>query len=193
MFNLQTKIICFVLIIVGNWLLQVDTTSADIFAERTAHDNMLKATTLSFSVRQTVNNRSFTNLFSMDGLVTDGFDVKAFRVKKDGKMDVKYQIKFKKTEGDDALCNKLSMQALLNGQEKYKGELYKFSIDSALSGQGKDDWVMFVGLEDNDSLLQNKICNFDLVLNSFYKNPDEEIVGFYAKRILTNTLASGNW
>lgn len=193
MFNLQAKIVCFVLIILGNWLLRVDTTSADIFAERIAHDNTLKATTLSFSLRQTVNNRPLTNFFSMDGLVTDGFDVKAFRVKKDGKMDFKYQVKFKKTEGDDALCNKLTLQVIQNGQEKYKGELYKFVINSSLSGQGKDDWVMFVGLEDNDAQLQNKVCNFDFALNSFYQDPDEKPVGLYAKRTLSNTLTSGNW
>lgn len=193
MLSLQTKIICFVLIIVGNWLLQVDTTSADIFAERTAHDNTLKATTLSFSLRQTVNNKPLTNFFNMDGLVNDGFDVKAFRVKKDGKMDFKYHVKFKKTEGDDVLCNKLTLQALLNGQEKYKGELHKFSIDSSLSGQGKDDWVMFVGLEDSDAQLQNKVCRFDFALNSFHLDPDENPVGIYARRTLNNTLTSGNW
>ena len=193
MFNLQAKIVCFVLIILGNWLLRVDTTSADIFAERTAQDNMLKVTTLSFSLRQTVNNRPLANFFSIDGLVSDGFDVRAFRVKKDGKMDFKYQIKFKKTEGDDALCNKLTLQVLQNGQEKYKGELYKFVINSSLTGQGKDDWVMFVGLEDNDAQLQNKVCNFDFAFNSFYQDPDEKLVGLYAKRTLSNTLTSGNW
>jgi hypothetical protein len=193
MLNVQTKISLFVLIIFANWLIRAETTSADIFAERSAKGNQLKATTLSFSLRNTVNNRQLSSLFVTDGLQVEGFDVKGFRIKKDGKMSFKYSLKPKKMDGDDALCEKLTFQALLNGQEKYKGKLFEFAYDSLLTDQGKDNWVVFVGLEEDSSALQNKICNFEFTIHSFRNVPDEKQLGFYAKKSLTNTLTSGNW
>ena len=86
MLSFKSKIICAISIFLTYFLMITETTSADIFAERVIRQNRLQATTLSFSDRNTANNIQIYNLFSLMGLLPGGFDIKAVRIKKDGRM-----------------------------------------------------------------------------------------------------------
>ena len=90
----------------ANFLLRTKTTSADIFAERLVRNNVLSASTLSFSERHTANNNEISNLFNTSGMQPFGFDVKAVRLKKEGKLDFRYHLKAVKSGSDDAACQK---------------------------------------------------------------------------------------
>ncbi|MEK7079581.1 MAG: hypothetical protein AAB929_05920 [Patescibacteria group bacterium] len=189
----KTKIIFIFLLFLANFLLRTKTTSADIFAERLVRNNVLSASTLSFSERHTANNNEISYLFNTSGIRPFGFDVKAVRLKKEGKLDFKYHLKAMKTGGDDGACQNLSLQVLLKGQEKYKGPLLQLSFDSNLKDHEKDDLVLFIGLDENNSAITNKLCEFDFVINTYRNSPDESPVGFFAKKHLTNSISLGAW
>ena len=86
----KTKIIFIFLLFLANFLLRTKTTSADIFAERLVRNNVLSASTLSFSERHTANNNEISNLFNTSGMQPLGFEVKAVRIKKEGKLYFRY-------------------------------------------------------------------------------------------------------
>lgn len=189
----RTKFIFIILILLANWLLKTQTTSADIFAERLIRGNSLSATTLSFSQHHTASNFQVSGLFNTIGMQPGGFDVKAVRIKKDGKLDFKYHLKAKKTEGDDVVCQNLKIQVLLGGQQKYEGPLLDLSLNSNLTGNNKDDWVFFVGLQSNSAALKNKNCGFNFIFDSFRDRPDENPKGFHAEQSLNNNINNGTW
>ncbi len=189
----KTKIIFIFLLFLANFLLRTKTTSADIFAERLVRNNVLSASTLSFSERHTANNNEISNLFNTSGMQPFGFDVKAVRLKKEGKLDFRYHLKAVKSGSDDAACQNLSLQVLLKGQEKYKGPLLQLSFDSSLKDHERDDLVFFISLEENSSSIINKLCDFDFVINTYRNFPDESPVGFFAKKHLSNTITMGAW
>lgn len=189
----KTKIIFIFLLFLANFLLRTKTTSADIFAERLIRNNVLSASTLSFSERHTANNNEISSLFNTNGIQPSGFDVKAVRLKKEGKLDFKYHLKTVKTGGDEAACQSLSLQVLLKGQEKYRGPLMLLSFDSSLKDIERDDLVFFISLEEGHTSIINKLCDFDFVINTYRNSPDESPIGFYAKKHLTNSISLGAW
>lgn len=194
MLSLKTKIIFVIIILIAFFLEHTETTSADIFAERVISKNRYQVTTLSFSDRQTSNNTQIFNLFNVSGFLPGGFDVRAVRVKKDGKLNFKYHIKAIKKAGDDTFCQALNIEVLpKSGVTKYKGPLLALSLDAEISNTIQDDWILFISLDNNNNNLMNKSCEFDLLFNTFHNQPDENPVGFHAERTLTNTVLSGNW
>lgn len=189
----KTKIIFIFLLFLANFLLRTKTTSADIFAERLIRNNVLSASTLSFSERHTANNNEISSLFNTNGIQPSGFDVKAVRIKKEGKMDFKYHIKTVKSGGDEAACQTLSLQVLLRGQEKYRGPLLLLSFDSILKDLERDDLVLFISMEENSTSNMNKLCEFNFIIKTYRNSHDENPVGFYAVKYLTNTVSIGAW
>lgn len=189
----KTKIIFIFLLILANFLLRTKTTSADIFAERLIRDNVLSASTLSFSGRHTANNNEISSLFNTNGMLPSGFDVRAVRLKKEGKMDFKYHLKAVKSGGDEAACQSLSLQVLLKGQEKYKGPLLHLSFDSSLRGPERDDLVFFISMEENSPSSMNKLCEFNFIFKTYRNTSDENPTGFNAIKYLANAVSIGSW
>jgi hypothetical protein len=192
MFSLRTQVTLFSIILISFFLIKTEKTSADLYAERVVRSNNFTATTLSFSTRHTANNAQVSFLFNSNGFQPEGFDLKAVRIKKDGKMDFKYRLKYIKKSGDDDLCNQLNLTVIQNWQQKYQGRLSLFSLDSNIPASGKQDWIFYISLDDNQDFLKNKVCEFDFYFKTWRDNPDDK-KGFYAQRSLPNYISSGNW
>ena len=193
MLDNKTKFIFIILILVGNWLIGTRVTSADLFAERRAVNNGLKATTLSFAIRTPFNSDRLSNLFMVNGIQPDGFEIRATRLVKDGKMDVTYQYSVEKIGGDDAVCNALQLNILLNAKEVYKGPLLSAHFDSTLKDGIKDTYIYMVSLDDKNSALQQKNCEFKFVFHTSYPIVNGKPVGLWAKGELPSIVSSGNW
>lgn len=128
------------------------------------------------------------------GLLPGGFDIKAVRIKKDGRMSFKYHMKAVKKAGDDILCNSLNIEVFpKGGGVKYQGNLMNLSINSTISDQGIDNWIFLLSLDDDNINLKNKSCEFELVVNTYRNNPNENPYGFRATRSLYNNIIAGNW
>ena len=68
MLSSRAKIIFVILLLIANWLVRTNITSADVFAERRVVNNILVATTLSFSELHTARNSRISTLFSVSGI-----------------------------------------------------------------------------------------------------------------------------
>ncbi len=169
------------------------TTSADLFVTQIASGNKLTTTTLDFSNRDSATNNLNSILFNVSGFVAGGFEVKGVRLKKDGQMIFKYQATAIKTAGDDLLCNALVLTVLKNWQIKYQGSLLGLALESEISNGNFDDWVFHLGLENNDSSLTNKTCDFNFVFKTYRDSAGEEPSGFWDEEILGNHILSGIW
>lgn len=193
MLSSRARIIFVILLLIANWLVRTNITSADVFAERMVRNNTLEATTLSFTELHTARNSRISTLFSVADLQPSGFEVRAVRIKNDGKMNIKYTVAADKTGGDTTFCNALVLEATRNRQVVYNGPLLSFNGTSTLNSTSKDDWIFFVGLDTNTSALKNKGCDFNFVFNSYKDTPQEQRAGFYAAGVVANSVESGNW
>lgn len=164
-------------------------TSADLRAQRIIPIK-LTATTLSFSQQHTANNAPIDSLFNTVGIRPGGFDVKAVRIQKTGKMNMKYRLSMVKTGGSDPFCNELKLQVLYKGAQKFDGKLKDVTIDSQLQGTERDDWIFFISFDNENVALKNKGCEFDFQFKTYRNDPSEQPSGFYAIKKLSNSITS---
>lgn len=188
----RTKAILTIVLFISLFLIKTDYTDADLVDEETVINNRFTATTLAFSQRHTANNIRLGSLFNVSGFQPEGFDLEAVRIKKDGETDFKYRIKTIKKSGDDNFCNSLNLEVLQNWQIKYQENLLNLVLDNTIPSNGRDDWVFYIGLDNDDPSLKNKTCEFDLDFKTWRNNPEEES-GFWDQRLLNNIIISGNW
>ena len=173
-------------------LLFSSATDADISDSEISTGNIFTATTLDFTQNQTSNNSPISLLFNVTGLIPGGFDIKAVRTKKEGKMDFNYRITSLKTAGDDNFCQSLTLVLLQEWQIKYEGTINNLLLDDYINESGIDDWIILVKLDSNNQNLSMKECQFDFIFKTWKTDP-YEINGFYDEEILTNRVTSGSW
>jgi len=167
-------------------------TDADISDSEVIENNVFSATTLDFAQRKTSNNLFISQLFNVTGIIPDGFEVAAIRIKKEGEMDFGYNIKGIKTLGDDSLCQNLSVVFVQDWIIKFDGLISNLNIDDRINDNGIDDWIILIRLDGSGQELTQKECQFDFVFSSWKSNPGDT-KGFFDEEILTNRIISGNW
>lgn len=192
MLNSRTKTILISLIILGIFLRNTGYTDADLFAQRVVKNNLFSFTTLSFTALNTANNNHLSRLLDVSGLVPYGFSVTSYRLKKDGNLSFKYHLKANFIGSDNLLCNSLTVKLMQDGNIKYQGHLKDLSYDSSLISTDQQDWVIFLGLDDNNSNLKNKVCLFELNFRTWRQNISET-TGIFAQQKIPGTISSGTW
>lgn len=161
--------------------------------KETSTENILSATTLDFSVRDTSDVVLTSPLFNITGMVSGNSETKTIRVKKEGVLDFKYNIGYFKTGGDDVLCDVLQVEAKLDGITVYNGNLSALNISPipTITG-GQDDWEMIVSLADSSPGLKNKTCAFNLTYTGWQTDSDGTW-GFSDEETLSNSVSTGAW
>lgn len=193
MLNVRIKSVLISLMLLGIFLINTQYTDADIFAERNVKNNKFSATALNFFAGNTVNNSSASYLYKTIGILPDGYDFEAIRIKRDENFNFKYHLKAIKANGDNALCDSLNLQVLKRDLTKvFSGKLINLSIDSEISTNNREDWIFLLSLDQDDTNLKNKICEFSFDFKTFRINSSEK-GGIFAQRIITNIVSSGNW
>jgi len=193
MLNTRLKIILAFSLLLSLFLINTQYTDADLFAERIVQHNLFSVTTIDFSARHSASNGSISYIFRTMGLQPGGFDLGAIKIKKEGKLGFKYHIKTIRTNGDEGFCNALNVQVLQrNMTPKYQGKLVNLSIDSNINDDTPEDWIFFIGLDDKNGALKNKICEFNFYFKT-WRNQADEKKGIYAERTINNMISSGNW
>lgn len=193
MLNKGVKGLALFIIIIYIFLIKSGYTSADLFAERKVSQNKLSAVTVNLSALSTYSQEAELNLFDSPAFLPGGFDLRAIKIKGKTSGKFKYYIRTVKTGGDDLLCSKLKISAYNRSfDKKSAGDLLALNINSKISDSKPDDWIFMISLDDNDPGLQNKTCEFNLDIKSYYDNPDNS-GGVYAQKIISNKISSGNW
>ena len=173
-------------------LLTTGATDADISDSEVATGNIFTATTLDFNQNQTSNNQPMTQLLNTSGLIPGGFDVRSFRIKKEGKMDFHYRMTGIKTAGDDGFCQTLTIFLVQDWEIKFQGILSNLLLDDLINESGTDDWIILVKLDSSNQALVLKECQFDIKISTWKADPSETN-GFYDEEILNNRVSSGSW
>lgn len=193
MFNVRIKFVCIFILFLGTFLINTQYTDADIFAEREVVANKFSMISLNFFVKNTINNSEINNLYNLIGIVPGGYDLAALKIKRDGKMNFKYQLKTQKLNGDDTFCSSLNLAVLKRDFTiVYTGKLLDLKLNSQINDKDFEDWIFFLSLDQDGANLKNKICEFNFSLKTYRNNPDEK-GGIYAQRLISNVVSSGNW
>ncbi|NTU46370.1 hypothetical protein HGA88_01980 [Candidatus Roizmanbacteria bacterium] len=192
MLGLRIKTILILVMAISWFLMNSERTDADLFADRVVTNNRFTATTLSFGDKNTATNTSLSQLFVINGFIPGGYDIRPIRIKKEGKLDFKYRISTAVTSSQAVLCASLHVQVLQNWQVKYAGKLADLSIDSTIPKSGVEDWVFVLQFDDQTASLKQKQCDFNFIIKTYRDDPASE-KGFYAKRVLSNTIIAGTW
>jgi len=162
------------------------TTDADMIVTKEITQNEWSATTLEFSGRDTASGTATNLLFNTVGIRPGGYQIKAIRLQKDGKMDFDYDITSRITAGDPLFCSNLSITIMENWQKKYYGKIDSMSVTRKMEESGKNDWVIILSLDSNDSQNSNKSCSFDLIFKT-------NGTGFSDIKSVENQVSSGDW
>lgn len=192
MLNIRAKSVLVCTMLVGLFLFNTQYTDADIFAERNVVNNRFSAKTMNFFVKNTVNNSDVNYLYKTTGIIPGGYDLTAAKIKKDGDVSFKYQLKAVKTNGDDGFCNSLNIQVLRRNLSMiYSGNLLSMVLNSQIE-DNPEDWIFLLSFDRNEPLFQNKICEFNFNFKTYRNNPNET-GGIFAQRIVGNVASSGSW
>ena len=185
----HTKVALILIVLLGIFLLRTQKTSADIFDEATIHGNMLTATTLEISARNSATFTKETFFFQISGIKKGGFDVKGLRIKNDVKMNFHYRMSSRINSESGNLCHELTL-SIYNRvfYQIYSGELSIFFVDRDIDSSGADEWIVMLA-HDSDEPGDSKLCNFDIVIKTWRTSVDEQ-GGFYDEKILQNTVTT---
>ena len=187
------KRICLICVFLYVFLINSQYTDADIFAERIIKDNSFSAISLDFKTKSSFNNYNIDNLFYVAGALPYGFDVEALKIENVSSRNFNYNIKTVKKGGDDFLCSNLYLEILSkNFKSQYKGPLIEFSLNSEMLQESPENYIFFIGLDEDDTDLKDKTCNFDFYIKSYRKTPSE-VGGVFAERKINNIISTSTW
>lgn len=176
---------------IGIFLQKTDFTDADLVAERSVSSNF-KVATLQIGQVHTASNKKINSLFRTYDMQPDGFDIGAVRIRKEGSLDFKYRMSIQIISQDKTLCNVLGIEALLNGEQKYNGSLEGLIIDSEINGSERENFIIFINLNSDNTELKNKQCDFNIVFKT-YRNDPAIKKGLWSETMLHNIVTTGSW
>ena len=164
-------------------------TDADLSVSRSVAKNVLAASTLDFSKRDTANNEQEQTLFSVKGLVSGGFAVESLRIKNEGKIKFAYFLSAERRLGEEVVYDNLKIKILKNWQVIYDGPLkdLKINIKNSLE---TDDLVMILGMDSKAEELKNKRSEFYLVIKTDNQNLGNN---FFVEQKIDNLVETGTW
>ena len=157
---------------------EADSTSADLSDKESSVGNTMRATTLAFSTRNSFNEGIISQSFSTYGLVANGFDLRAIRIKKEGELTTPYNLSAQKTSGDDSVCSALKISVMQNNQFIYRGDMASLNLNSNIN-DNPDDWIIFIALSDYNDSLKNKMCNFNFNFTSHLNGKENGFSDFH--------------
>ena len=193
MIKAQLKAIAWSFILLSLILLTAHRTDADLSDEAQIKNNKITATTLSLSTQGTVNSNIIATLFNTPGFEPDGFDVASIRIRNTGKMQTRYYLSVKKTEGEDSVCNAFNMKIMKNNSILIESNLLSTSLASEiLTSKQKEDLVLFLLFDKDHGFLKNKSCSFEIQIATKDQIADGQ-KGFFDRRKTTNIITTGLW
>ena len=191
--NGRAKFILLFLLFFGSFLIATSYTDADLTAERKIIQNRFVAIVLNFLSQNTANNTPLSTLLRTTSLQPGGFDVGSLRIRSGGQSGLKYAIRTVKINGDDAFCGALKLRVFHRDlASQYDGGLMNLNITATIQEDSPKDIIVLVSLDDTNSALQNKLCEFHIVVRTYRNNPDE-MGGIYAERKILIIVSSGSW
>lgn len=170
-----------------------NATDADLLDREAVTANSITATTLDLGVKYPLNNSQISSLFSVFGLVYEGFDVKGIKVRREGDLGFDYRIRVEQTGGDAGLCNALELVFIKRWRFVSQSSLLSFTYEDTIPANKKRDKIILaLLLEQDDPALMNKTCNFNIIVETV-PGTDPGDTQFSDQEVLTNIVTTGSW
>ena len=169
--NSIIKIICLLLIIGLNWfgLLTVNKTFAYFNDTENSFGNVLSVSKLDFYLEEIGD-------FSLNFSQSKPAKRKINLLSESGSLPFKYKIKATDFEGP--LCEKLNLEAKLDGTTKYLGTLMDFILSVPVDfSEPSDNWEFIISFSGDIETYKNKPCQFYFQFFG-WQNDLEESGGF---------------
>lgn len=159
------------LVLIG--ALVIDKASAYFLNNENSYANTCRMGTLDFSLISSGN--SPTN--------------QTISVVSHGSLTFQYNIQAQKISGDNGFCNALSLQAKLDNELKYDGNLMSIDLypSVVIGDSGQDDWLFTITLPNE---FYDKTCEFKFIFDGWQTNIAVSAMGFSDKEEITNSLSS---
>jgi len=165
---------------------QFGITNAHFRDIETFQGNKFTASTLDFNVCSPEN-------FSPSTLNPGDSAMRIDSVFKQGELPFQYEIRIAKTGGDDDFCGVLKLEAKLEEEVKYSGNLMDFNFGPAEISGKEDSWTFIATLpEDIPDKLQGKSCQFDFIFDGWQLDGNSSC-GFSDQEKLSNHLEASWW
>lgn len=166
----------------------IKPTNADFVFTKSIKNNQFSATTLDFSQLKTTNDSIIQNLFTIDNILPDGYQVNTLRIKNQGQSNLTYNISFQKTSGDDNFCRNLQVNFSKNNQSFYQGNLVDLNLSNSFNPDQKfDDWLITLKLNQNYLNTQPSSCQFNFVILGFNQDINQKS-GFEYQQTISNSV-----
>lgn len=153
----------FLLLLFGLVLLYTKPTDADLVDTQVISGNTYTATTLDFSNRSTTNSSFKDTLFNVSPLIPGGWEVKAIKVKKDGKLGFGFSIT-SDIKSQNQACDSLNIRVLKDFNETFNDNLSSLNMSDALIDSSYMDYLLIVSLDPSNNA--SGTCLFDLVFTT---------------------------
>jgi hypothetical protein len=199
------------------FIMEVAPTSSFLFDDETSSDNKVSTGTLAIDMRSGQSN-FISNPLGLEPGDSVARDVYAQKL---GSADMNYKSQFEILPGSDSeLCNALEVRAWHNWYDslpsfpgdhssrhmdlKYSGYLPNLEVindfdsldpyfNNVFYGQNEHWFYYSVSLPtDASPLLQNKVCNFNIITTSWQVGGAEGF-GFHDTTTLGSVIATGTW
>lgn len=183
-FKLFLKVLFLVIIVV----MQVaESTDADLNDRGIISDNLFSAGTLDISEFNPLDDSKVDNLFNSKGVVSNGYEVKALRLKNLGDMDVLYSIVVNEVLGDQEICDLLQVRVFNNWDQVYLGSLSELSFQSEIENNLSSELLFVVGIDRSLGDLKDATCKFNFEITS-WPSSNLSRAGFIDKEIIQNAF-----
>lgn len=112
-------------------------------------------------------------------------------VDEDDSVDFKYIASVVETGGDHNFCEKLDLEASLEGAPVYSGDLLSFISSQINFGSSTDEWVFKTKLPAGESDVDGKKCEFDFLYQSWQEEFPVFPDGFHDEEKVSNVIEGG--
>jgi len=99
------------------------------------------------------------------GLSPGGSITQFATIQNGGTLDFQYMVEVEKTGGNDAFCNALDLEAVLEGAPYYTGDLMTFVSSPVVYSTSTDEWKFVISLP-SDTYIHGS-CSFDFVFSGW--------------------------
>ena len=106
-------------------------------------------------------------------------------------IDFEYVVRAVQTSGDNDFCSELQLEAFLEGNPVYIGDLLSFISTSTTFGEFGDDWFFRAFIPSTAPSLNDKTCAFNFIYDGWQEEFLGLVTGYNDTEFTDNILSAG--
>jgi hypothetical protein len=162
----MVKSLILLLPIIGLILLNSNYTNADLIDEVSVNANTLKATTLSISIQNTIDNTQKPYIFNINKFQKGSLDATTIRIRNTGKEKTKYFLNINSINNNE-VCQQPTLKILKDDKIIYSDKIINLNLEmSEINSNEKNDLIFLLSLNENINQNSPTPCEYQLNINT---------------------------